>query len=350
MIEVKDGKIIAHLGDNYKPFFAPYSDILTSAVSSFSKEDIAAGAQLHLEQMMCDLLSHYLERDNAENANLMLAGGVFGNVKVTQKLKELERVGKVFVQPQMGDGGLCIGACALANEHFSKFKKRNSKRQTHQLTSMYLGPLAKFRNVSLKDQNKNNVTEFDLLTAARAFAESLFSGKVIGLINGRMEFGPRSLCNRSIIVKTSDKTINDWLNRRMNRTEFMPFAPVMRQEVAKYCIKNYSADDSTLNFMTSTIDCTDHFKEACPAVVHVDQTARPQIVTEQSNTFIWNVLKIWEELSGELSLVNTSFNVHEEPIICDVDEGLLALSNGVIDQLWLVDNCKATCFIKRDLL
>lgn len=344
MIEVKDGKVIAYLGDYYKPFFAPYSDVLVNEASGFSKEDIAAGAQFHLEEMMCDLLDYYLEKDNVWNTNLMLAGGVFGNVKVTQRLKELNRVKNVYVQPQMGDGGLCIGACALANEHFKQSKNTNSERYTSALTSMYLGPLAKFRDISSENLSKYNISEFDVVTAVKVFSEALLSGKVIGLINGRMEFGPRALCNRSIIVKTSDKTINDWLNKRMSRTEFMPFAPVMRQEVARYCIEDYSIDDVTLDFMTSTVDCTDHFSNVCPAVVHVDKTARPQIVTEQSNPFIWNVLKIWENLSGELSLINTSFNVHEEPIICDVDEGLVSLDNDVIDQLWVVDDHKGTCF------
>ncbi len=96
--------------------------------------------------------------------------------------------------------------------------------------------------------------------------------------------------------------------------------------------------------MTSTIDCTDEFSTLCPAVVHVDQTARPQIVTEDSNNFIWKVLERWESISGEKSLVNTSFNVHEEPIICDVDEGFASLQKGVIDQLWVVGEANATCF------
>ena len=164
-----------------------------------------------------------------------------------------------------------------------------------------------------------------------------------------MEFGPRALCNRSIIAPTSDKTINDWLNKRLSRTEFMPFAPVLRKEIAESCIKDFDNEDVTLNFMTSTVDCTDEFQENNPAVVHIDKTARPQTVTEDSNNFIWNVLCEWEKISGESSLVNTSFNVHEEPIICDIDEGIVSLRRGVINQLWVVEDDVVCVYSKQKI-
>lgn len=336
MMDVSDGKIIANIGDYYRPFFAPYSECLKEKIDSFSKEDIAAAAQQHLETMMTNLLGYHLEKAGAEKVNLMCAGGVFGNVKVTQRLKEMNAVSEVYVQPQMGDGGLCIGACALANESFS-ISKTNRKRTTKELTSMYLGPEASYRDRTQKSYSEEfNFKSYAMREGVSAFVESLRQNKVIGLINGRMEFGPRALCNRSIVVKTSDKSVNDWLNRRLSRTEFMPFAPVLRAEIADKCIKNYRTSDATLNFMTSTVDCTEEFERNNPAVVHVDHTARPQVVTEKSNNFIWEVLRLWEIESEETSLVNTSFNIHEEPIIQDVDEGLISLRKGVIDQLWHV--------------
>ena len=127
----------------------------------------------------------------------------------------------------------------------------------------------------------------------------------------------------------------------------MPFAPVLRKEVADRFIKDFDSEDITLNFMTATVDCTEDFKKNNSAVVHVDNTARPQIVTESSNNFIWKVLCEWEKISGESSLVNTSFNVHEEPIICDIDEGIVNLRNGVIDELWVVTNNKVGLYRKK---
>lgn len=346
MLSVSNGEVRANIGDYYRPFFSPYSCSLQREVDFFLKEDVAAAAQYHLERMMTDLLQYYLQQEDSEVLNLMLAGGVFGNPKVTHELKKLAKVANVYVQPQMGDGGLCLGACALANEEIGVDSTDVGERVTKQLKSMYLGPFATLRSV-----NTNSIeppvtqANFSLNDAPYEIANSLMKNQVIGLINGRMEFGPRALCNRSIFYRTSDQSINDWLNKRMIRTEFMPFSPVIRKENAADIIKDYDPNDCTLNFMTSTVDCTDTFAEQSPAVVHVDKTARPQIVTEESNNFIWQILREWEKFSGELALVNTSFNVHEEPIICDVDEGLQALTNKVIDELWVVGDKEVSQYL-----
>ncbi len=349
MINVNEGKIIANLGDYYRPFFEPYSESLKKEILKYSKEDVAAAAQNHLETMMSDLLDYYLKVDNVRNTNLMCAGGVFGNVKVTQRLKEMPQINSCYVHPQMGDGGLCIGACALALEKMKLLQSKNRIR-TKQLKTMYLGPHAIFRDKSHSYYSKKYHSEIiPYKKAPIKFAQSLKKKNVIGLINGRMEFGPRALCNRSIIFGTSDKKINNWLNQRMHRTEFMPFAPVIRKEIAHKCIEYFNPDDVTFNFMTSTAICTDQFKLNNPAVVHVDQTARPQIVTKNSNEFIWNVLIEWEKITSECSLVNTSFNIHEEPIICDVDEGMESLNKNVIDQLWFIQNNIVYVYSKKEI-
>ena len=347
MIEVKSGDVHSNFGDYYRPFFSPYSELLESEIKKFKREDIAAAAQLHLENMMVELLDFYLKENDVDTTNLMCAGGVFGNVKVTQKLKEMKQIDNCFVQPQMGDGGLCLGACALAHKKIEISNKQNTSK-VKKIKSMYLGPNATYRSITQTEcANEFCYEKIALENAPVKFAKSLENRNVIGLINGRMEFGPRALCNRSIIVPTSDKTINDWLNKRMNRTEFMPFAPVLRKEIADKCIIAFDSKDITLNFMTSTVDCTEDFAKNNPAVVHVDKTARPQIVTESSNKFIWKVLYEWEKISDESSLVNTSFNVHEEPIICDIDEGIVNLRNGVIDELWVVANDSVDLYKKK---
>lgn len=342
MIDVVDGKIISNLGPFYVPFFQPYDPILIDAISKFPPESLAAAAQLHLETMLSRLLEHYLVQFSEPKVNLMCAGGVFGNVRVTQRLKELPRINSAFVQPQMGDGGLCLGAASLANERLSRWNS-STEPKTKSLNSMFLGPNPKFpestnfrvpTNIFLENQ------------APDIMARSLNANKVIGLIQGRMEFGPRALCNRSILYKTSDTSINDWLNKRMRRTEFMPFAPVIRREKAREIIKNYKEDDKTLDFMTSTVEVTEKFKKLCPAVVHVDNTARPQLVSVDSHPFIWKVLQSWENLTGELSLVNTSFNAHEEPIISSVAEGIAALDQGIVDELWVLDKTKFHVFTR----
>ena len=322
MIDYKNGEIKANLGEFYKPFFKPYSDKLKK-LSKVKKEDIAAGAQKHLENCLVKILSFYLKKYKIENTNLMLAGGVFGNVKINQVLKEMKQINKLFVQPQMGDGGLCLGAAALsANEKNIKIKP---------MFSVFLGPAP---NLAVISQNKFREEDVSKHLTSR-ICQDLKESKVIGLIRGRMEFGPRALCNRSILYKTSDKTINKWLNDRLSRNEFMPFAPVIRSETAnKYFIK-IDVKDRTLKFMTCTVKCSKEFQDKCPAVTHIDGTARPQIIEKKENDFMWKLLKLWEKESGEFSLVNTSFNAHEEPIICDNKEALDALDKRIVDVLYI---------------
>jgi carbamoyltransferase len=325
MIGVTNGSLVSNLGEYYKPFFAPYSEELINEIGKFSREDIAAAAQLHLENCLCRLLDFHLSRLDISKTNLMLAGGIFGNVKATEALKKLNAINKVFVQPQMGDGGLCLGAAALS--------VHSLELSIRPLTSLFLGP-------SIIDEGLNLTTDSDLfveklINPEEQFCTDLSQEKVIGLARGRMEFGPRALCNRSIIYKTADQSINDWLNKKMNRTEFMPFAPVIRAETAELAFKNFSADDITLKFMTSTINCSDAFADKCPSVTHVDQTARPQVIKREDDPFMWNVLKRWEEMSGEMALVNTSFNAHEEPIVCSAEDCIASLKSGMIDVLYL---------------
>jgi carbamoyltransferase len=330
MIFFDNGQIKSNLGDFYKPYFKPYSDVLIKEISNFKKEDIAAAAQKHLENLLCEVLDYQLRKNNIEETNLMLAGGVFGNVKATQKLKQMPQIKNVFVQPQMGDGGLCLGSATLS-QHQNGIHVKPMK-------NVYLGPHVNLNDIHLLS-NKFVIDECENIH--QMMCNDLMDNKVVGIVRGRMEFGPRSLCHRSILYKTSDKSINDWINKRLNRTEFMPFAPVVRDEVAKKCFLDYTDDDVTLNFMTSTIDCTEEFVKKCPAVCHVDKTARPQIIKKNTNKFMWYLLKEWEKISGELGLVNTSFNAHEEPIICNIDQSLEALNNNRIDVVY-IENYRIT--------
>ena len=170
-----------------------------------------------------------------------------------------------------------------------------------------------------------------------AIVSQLMDSQVVGLVRGRMEFGPRALCNRSILFKTSDISCNDWLNKRMSRTEFMPFAPVLTAENAKKHISPFELSDKSLWFMTATVNVSDQFKKLCPAVTHIDGTARPQIVSEARDAWLHSLLRKWETQSGECALINTSFNRHEEPIVRTYGEAFINLENGVVDVLVLDD-------------
>jgi len=157
------------------------------------------------------------------------------------------------------------------------------------------------------------------------------------LFAGRMEYGPRALGARSILYHTRDATVNHWLNERLQRTEFMPFAPVTPEEYGALCYAGWRPEHVAAHFMTRTYACTEKFKKTHPAVVHVDGTARPQIVNRTMNGHYYEIVKTYCDRTGERALINTSFNLHEEPIVCAPRDAIESLLQKTIDVLYLED-------------
>ncbi|HIF9180406.1 TPA: carbamoyltransferase C-terminal domain-containing protein [Photobacterium damselae] len=317
-------RIRAKFEDGYLPSYNNNYQQLKFLFDGDKPEDIAAAAQAHLEHILMTVVQQYISKEHPQN--LCLAGGVFGNVKLNQRLRELDGVKNVYVLPAMGDDGLPLGAaiCCLFELTGTRIK----------VPSMKIGPDIKPSEEIIKSLSSNycyNLSnQHDVI---EKLIKVLKLNKVIGLAKGKMEFGPRSLCNRSIICSAKDITINSWLNERMNRTEFMPFAPIVADCFAKDCFKDWSHDHVTSHFMTMTYDCTEYFKTNCPAVTHIDDTARPQVITQKSDPFTHQLLVRWEQESNEPALINTSFNIHEEPIVCTAEHALANLEKGVIDIL-----------------
>jgi carbamoyltransferase len=148
-----------------------------------------------------------------------------------------------------------------------------------------------------------------------------------------MEFGPRALGNRSILYSATDPSANKWLNQRLHRTEFMPFAPIAMADRADEMFKDINGTEHACKFMTIILDCTEWTKQNAPAIVHVDGTARPQLVSEEINPSMYRILKYHEELTGLPLMVNTSFNMHEEPIVCTPEDGVRAYLDSKLDFL-----------------
>jgi carbamoyltransferase len=148
-----------------------------------------------------------------------------------------------------------------------------------------------------------------------------------------MEYGPRALGNRSILYPAREPEVNQWLNHQLGRTEFMPFAPAALASEAQRLFKNLSGCEKTAEFMTITFDCTEEMRRLCPAAVHVDGTARPQLVSERSNPGFHKILRGYFERTGIPALINTSFNMHEEPIVCSPADAVRAFLIGNIDYL-----------------
>jgi len=299
---------------------------LKKELKNFSKEDLASGIQNYSEKLMIEYVEAVINKFSSEKkTNIFLAGGIFANIKINQKIAELQKVKSCFIFPNMGDGGLSAG-CALELAYRKKpFLKKERK-------NMYLGSsynvLVNDLKISSKDtivENKN-IYEF--------VAKQLAENKIFGIFQGKMEYGPRALGNRSIICSAKDKSINEILNDKLKRSDFMPFAPCVLREDFNYLFEsNLQPED--FEYMTFTCKTKNICNSLTPAIVHVDKTARPQTVSENTNYFLYKILQEYKKKTGIGLLINTSFNVHEEPIVETILDAIKSFETSKLDFLIL---------------
>jgi carbamoyltransferase len=293
----------------------------------FSHADLSASVQVLLEDTVTHYSDYWLRRSGMRN--IALAGGVFANVKLNQRIHELDSVDSTFIHPGMGDEGLAVGAALF------EANRRASYRPRSVIKDVYLGAECleadcrqAIQAARLKIVCKGNGIE-------RQAAELIASGKIVARCAGRMEYGPRALGNRSILYQATDKSVNKWLNDRLRRTEFMPFAPVVLWEERDRCFHNVDGAAETARFMTMTFDCKPDLIEQCPAICHVDGTARPQLIREEDNPAYYRILKEYNSITGLPCMVNTSFNMHEEPIVNTPAEAVKSFLQSQLDALIL---------------
>ena len=292
--------------------------------TKFRKIDIAASYQHVLEDVICELIGHYVKKFNIEN--IALAGGVVANVKLNQRVFEIEGVKNIFIYPNMGDGGTATGAALKV------FADMNSGFRPYKLDNVYFGPdysdneIEKLLKTSGLCYEKVDDIE---LAVARLLSENM----IVGRFNGRMEYGPRALGNRSILYQASEPAVNIWLNKQLGRTEFMPFAPSTLYEYRHDYYENIDGAEKAAEFMTITFDCTRLMKDRCPAAIHVDGTARPQLVRKEVNPSYYRIIDEYRKITNTATIINTSFNMHEEPIVCSPEDAIRAFKLGHLHYL-----------------
>ena len=299
---------------------------LISRCGNLSNKDLSASIQHHLEKRIVEIIEYW--KDYTGLNNIVLAGGVFANVKFNQFISEIDGVRGIFIFPNMGDGGNAYGAAAYIYYKNNKFNHLKNR-----ISNVYLGP--SFGNDYVKSvlyKHNDNIEYYKSNNVTRDTAKLISEGKIIGWFQGKMEYGPRALGNRSILASPTDRNINDWLNKRMKRTEFMPFAPSCIYEKAEELFKiDFEFLKFPAEFMTITFDMNDDWVKKAPAIAHIDNTARPQLVTNNANPKYYELLKEYYNITGLPLLINTSFNIHEEPIVCFPEDGLQSLLKSVID-------------------
>jgi carbamoyltransferase len=294
--------------------------------SQFPKIDVAAAYQDVLEIVATEYVAHYLRQTGLKH--VVLSGGVVANVKLNQRIFAIDGVEGIFVHPNMGDGGCGTGAALLEFQGHPQIMTP--------IPHVYLGP--SYADGEIEAALQRSHLAYDRYRPIEPkIAQLIAAGKVVARFDGRMEYGPRALGNRSILYHAREPEVNQWLNQRLGRTEFMPFAPATLYEHRHQCYLHVDGAAFAAQFMTVTFDCTPFMRQESPAAVHVDGTARPQLVTAASNPSFHRVLTEYHQLTGLPSVINTSFNMHEEPIVCSPDDAVRAFLQGHLDYLAIGD-------------
>ncbi len=316
-------KLLHHEGSGLSTLnmFARHSpqDDFYRVLEGYNREEIAAALQRVLEEAICGLVAHWVQETGI--GDVAVCGGVFANVKLNQRIVELDCVDSLWVYPNMGDGGLAAGgALAVASPSPAAME------------TPYLGP-SYADNVIARELNIAGLRPSKPKDLAREVAQLLADGKVVARFDGQMEWGPRALGNRTLLCRPDDPTVNDWLNKKLKRTEFMPFAPAVLAEDAGRLFKGHDKAPQSARFMTVCFEAQSELAELGRGVVHVDGTARPQVVHEADAPQFHRILHHFRELTGLPALINTSFNLHEEPIVCSPFDAIRAWKQGELDAL-----------------
>lgn len=298
---------------------------LRALAKTAKREDMAASVQHVLEEVTLEALERIAA--NNPSANLGVSGGVFANVKLTQRIAARFAFKDIFVYPAMSDQGQAAGGVLQYLAQRDGMKTWLGRRKP--FGNLYYGrdyqPGADEVFARMGARNVGGANPIDM--AAQLIAD----GKIVGTYLGRMEYGPRALGARTIMASPADRRINDWLNKRLDRTEFMPFAPVVRAERVKDVFELPESLLYTGRYMTVTCDVKPEWREKIAACVHVDGTARPQIIRREDNPAYYDILAAYEAKTGVPVTINTSFNVHEEPIINKPEEAWTALRDERVD-------------------
>lgn len=297
--------------------------------ADWNREDLAASIQQHSEDLVTRYIGYWARKTGLRD--VALAGGVHANVRINQEVHSLPEIDRIHVHPHMSDGGLGAGAALMA--WVPGTLPETPSFDPEPIEHVYLGPEITEADLT-RALAEASLTPEPLTTSLEdRVAELLAEGYVVARASGGMEYGPRALGNRSILYQPTDPDVNDWLNENLNRTEFMPFAPSLLHEDRDRCFEDVDGAEHTAEFMTTTFDCTSWMRENMKGVVHVDGTARPHLVREDRNPGFYKIISAFKARTGLPAVINTSFNMHEAPIVCDASDAVAGFLEGRLDYL-----------------
>jgi carbamoyltransferase len=313
--------------------------------------DIARSIQDATEEVVLRMVK-FLKKETGEK-NLCLAGGVALNCVSNGKVLKSKIFDNIWVQPCAGDAGGALGS-ALCVWHQYLGNERNADEKNDLMLGAYLGP--HYKNKEIENfLNENNIpfSRLEEEVLIDKVAMLLSQGKIVGWFQGRMEFGPRALGSRSIVADARDEKMQSFLNLKIkHRESFRPFAPsVLREKITDYFDLDLDAPYMMVvapikkerRFMQENnknlwgIELLNTRRSDIPAVTHIDYSARVQTVHKELNPRYYKLIKAFEEKTGCAVIVNTSFNVRGEPIVCSPEDAYRCFIHTDMDYLILED-------------
>ena len=296
-------------------------DYLKNNLKNFRFDHIAAGLQSFTEKILVKWFSSAISKYNANS--VVFSGGVSMNVKANMKISQIPKIEKFFVCGAGTDETLPIGACY----HWAEMNGIQPKP----LDTLYLGSNAVYDENDISSLSQYTIKKFN---SEEQILEQILENKIIAVCRERMEMGQRALGNRSIIADPRTRFNVEKINNSIKKRDFwMPFAPVILSEYQDLLIENPKGIDSP--FMTITFETKDG-KNKFPAAVHqADGTTRAQLLKKEQNPIMWNLIFKFYEKTGIPALLNTSFNLHGEPIVRTIQDALRVFDKSELEVLWL---------------
>jgi carbamoyltransferase len=286
-------------------------------------DGIAGGVQLWLEEMLCQWITNILSHTGTDV--LYFSGGLSLNVKANKTVAELPIISDLHIPPSGGDESLAMGAAFVLSTELGETPKP--------LQNAYLGYEPSEEEARLGAEQFRNHPDYEVIDDWNSdqLAELLAQGKVLARCVGRMEFGARALGNRSILCDPSKPENLNLINQKIKFRDFwMPFTPsILQERAADYLInpKNLQA-----SYMTIAFDSTPLGRKDIRAAIHpADFTVRPQVVTQELNPGYYALIKAFESKTGIGALLNTSLNLHGDPIVCNVVDSINTLIKSGLD-------------------
>lgn len=274
-------------------------------------KNIASSLQVVLEEAYFHILN--AAQKLTGKRTLALAGGVAMNSVANGKIFDNTEFDDVYIQAAAGDGGTALGAAAFV------YNQTLAKPRTFHMRTAYWGPHYSEEKLQECLENRNlEYEKFEVAVRHTQTAKAIAAGKIVGYFQGRLEWGPRALGNRSILADPRRSDMKDILNARIKRREsFRPFAPSILEEA----VSDFFEQDYPDPFMLKVYPVKADKQDVIPAVTHVDGSGRLQTVNQHDNPDYWHLIKEFEALTGVPIVLNTSFN-ENEPIVCTPDEAI----------------------------